>query len=135
MSSRSAVSSCLIKNDQLQSKTAAVTFLCLTDCLVHADTLLEPDDVTFSVLVRGYGESEPPQWLAISGLLSLMSRKYDVKPSTGRGFGASLLRLRACGLILHHALHVLMASSMLPRSDLQCIAGDLRQDQGRDTRI
>jgi hypothetical protein len=39
--------------------------------------------VTFSVLVRGYGESEPPQWLAISGLLALMSRKYDVAPSTG----------------------------------------------------
>ena len=40
--------------------------------------------MTFSVLVRGYGESEPPQWLAISGLLSLMSQKFDVKPSTGK---------------------------------------------------
>ncbi|CAK0784238.1 hypothetical protein CVIRNUC_007442 [Coccomyxa viridis] len=46
------------------------------------DSLLEPDDVTFSVLVRGYGETEPPQWLAISGLLSMMSRKYEVQPST-----------------------------------------------------
>lgn len=54
-----------------------------TTALVNAGSLLEPDDVTFSVLVRGYGESEPPQWLAISGLLSQMSRKYDVKPSTG----------------------------------------------------
>ena len=45
--------------------------------------LLEPDDVTFSVLIRGYGEAEPPQWLAISGLLSMMSRKYEVQPSTG----------------------------------------------------
>ena len=51
--------------------------------VAHAGSLLEPDDVTFSVLVRGYGESEPPQWLAISGLLSQMSRKYEVKPSTG----------------------------------------------------
>ena len=51
--------------------------------LLHADSLLEPDDVTFSVLVRGYGETEPPQWLAISGLLSMMSRKYEVQPSTG----------------------------------------------------
>ena len=39
--------------------------------------------MTFSVLVRGYGETEPPQWLAISGLLSMMSRKYEVQPSTG----------------------------------------------------
>ena len=51
--------------------------------LLHADSLLEPDDVTFSVLVRGYGETEPPQWLAISGLLSMMSRKYEVQPNTG----------------------------------------------------
>ena len=49
----------------------------------HVGSLLEPDDVTFSVLIRGYGEAEPPQWLAISGLLSMMSRKYEVQPSTG----------------------------------------------------
>jgi hypothetical protein len=54
--------------------------------LLHADSLLEPDDVTFSVLVRGYGETEPPQWLAISGLLSMMSRKYEVQPITGKTF-------------------------------------------------
>ena len=40
-----------------------------------------PDDVTFSVLVRGYGECEPVQWTAISGLLSLMERKYSQPPS------------------------------------------------------
>lgn len=43
--------------------------------------LLMPDDVTFSVLVRGYGECEPVQWTAISGLLSLMERKYSQPPS------------------------------------------------------
>lgn len=53
---------------------------------MHADSLLEPDDVTFSVLVRGYGETEPPQWLAISGLLSMMSKKYEVQPSTGNAW-------------------------------------------------
>jgi len=37
--------------------------------------------VTFSVLVRGYGGCEPVQWSAISGLLSLMERKYDRPPS------------------------------------------------------
>ncbi|EIE21165.1 hypothetical protein COCSUDRAFT_57081 [Coccomyxa subellipsoidea C-169] len=46
------------------------------------DALLEPDDVTFAVLVRGYGEAEPPQWLAISGLLSKMQSKFNLKPST-----------------------------------------------------
>ena len=37
--------------------------------------------MTFSVLVRGYGECEPVQWSAISGLLSLMERKYSRPPS------------------------------------------------------
>ncbi|BDA44985.1 probable pentatricopeptide repeat-containing protein At4g19440, chloroplastic [Coccomyxa sp. Obi] len=46
------------------------------------NSLLEPDDVTFSILVRGYGETEPPQWLAISGLLSKMQSRFNLKPST-----------------------------------------------------
>lgn len=49
--------------------------------LRRAGDLLTPDDVTFSVLVRGYGECEPVQWTAISGLLSLMERKYSQPPS------------------------------------------------------
>ena len=67
--------------------------------LLHVGSLLEPDDVTFSVLIRGYGEAEPPQWLAISGLLSMMSRKYEVQPSTG-----SLLVSLKCILQQPHAL-------------------------------
>ena len=46
--------------------------------------LLRPDDVTFAVLVRGYGEVVPPQWTAISGLLGMMDTRYQLKPSTGK---------------------------------------------------
>ena len=52
-----------------------------------------PDDVTFSVLVRGYGECEPVQWTAISGLLSLMERKYSQPPSISAGS----FNMRECG--------------------------------------
>ena len=45
--------------------------------------LLEPDDVTFAVMVRGYGDSDPPQWAAISALLGVMQSRYDMNPSTG----------------------------------------------------
>ena len=45
--------------------------------------LLEPDDVTFSVMMRGYGDSDPPQWTAISALLGVMQSRYQMKPSTG----------------------------------------------------
>eukprot|EP00884_Botryococcus_braunii_P000298 jgi/Botrbrau1/10269/Bobra.0140s0022.1 len=41
----------------------------------------EPDEVTFRVLVRGYGDCEPPRWLAISTLLQQMDKKYSIKPS------------------------------------------------------
>lgn len=41
----------------------------------------QPDEVTFRVLVRGYGECEPPRWLAISSLLQVMDRKYGIQPS------------------------------------------------------
>lgn len=46
------------------------------------DGLLAPDDVTFAVLVRGYGEADPPQWAAISGLLGMMDTRFQLKPST-----------------------------------------------------
>ena len=55
----------------------------LTRPLRCTGQLLEPDDVTFAVMVRGYGESDPPQWTAISALLSVMQSRYDMKPSTG----------------------------------------------------
>lgn len=42
---------------------------------------LQPDDVTFSVLMRGYGEMNPPSWVLISGLLKMMDKKFSMKPS------------------------------------------------------
>ncbi len=60
--------------------------------------------MTFAVLVRGYGEAEPPQWLAISGLLSKMQSKFNLKPSTGDHFmiaeHTTLLFLICLGIIL-----------------------------------
>ena len=44
---------------------------------------LQPDDVTFSVLLRGYGETSPPSWVLISGLLKMMDQKFAMKPSLG----------------------------------------------------
>lgn len=44
--------------------------------------LLQPDDVAFSVLVRGYGGSTPPQWAAISGVLGRMQNQFGLKPGT-----------------------------------------------------
>ena len=44
---------------------------------------LQPDDVTFSVLMRGYGEMKPPSWVLISGLLKMMDKKFSMKPSLG----------------------------------------------------
>ena len=48
-----------------------------------AGELLQPDDVTFSVLMRGYGEMKPPSWVLISGLLKMMEKQFQMKPSLG----------------------------------------------------
>ena len=50
---------------------------------VYAGEFLQPDDVTFSVLMRGYGETNPPSWVLISGLLNMMDKKFGMKPSLG----------------------------------------------------
>ena len=34
-------------------------------------------------MMRGYGDSDPPQWAAISALLGVMQSRYQMKPSTG----------------------------------------------------
>lgn len=55
----------------------------LNQPLPLAGEFLEPDDVTFSVLMRGYGEMNPPSWVLISGLLKMMDQKFAMKPSLG----------------------------------------------------
>ena len=50
--------------------------------------------MTFSVMMRGYGDSDPPQWTAISALLGVMQSRYQMKPSTGaatQGLGSIAL--------------------------------------------
>ena len=33
--------------------------------------------------MRGYGETNPPSWVLISGLLNMMDKKFAMKPSLG----------------------------------------------------
>lgn len=56
----------------------------LNEPLLRVGEFLEPDDVTFSVLMRGYGEMNPPSWVLISGLLKMMDQKFAMKPSLGQ---------------------------------------------------
>lgn len=43
--------------------------------------LLVPDEVAFSVMIRGYGEEYPPQWTSIASMLSTMEHTYGVEPT------------------------------------------------------
>ena len=43
--------------------------------------LLQPDEVTFSVLLRGYGAADPPAWTAIDATLSTMRNVHGLSPS------------------------------------------------------
>lgn len=45
-----------------------------------AGSFVEPDDVVFAVLIRGYGlASNPPDWTAVARLLSRMQTEFDVQ--------------------------------------------------------
>lgn len=52
-------------------------------CKCSAGDCLQPDDITFSTLVRGYGESQPPQWAGISTVLGTMQSRFGMRPGTG----------------------------------------------------
>ncbi|KAF5833392.1 hypothetical protein DUNSADRAFT_10298, partial [Dunaliella salina] len=43
---------------------------------------LEPDEVAFAVLLRGYGNATPPNWQKIDATLTTMQLKYGLVPAT-----------------------------------------------------
>lgn len=50
---------------------------------------LQPDEVTFTVLLRGYGALDPPDWVKIDTTLTTMRMKYSIQP-TATAFNALL---------------------------------------------
>jgi pentatricopeptide repeat protein len=44
--------------------------------------LLSPDEVTFAVMLRGYGSQEPPRWTAISNAIATMEKDFGITAST-----------------------------------------------------
>lgn len=45
------------------------------------DPLLQPDEVTFAVLLRGYGAANPPAWPKIDATLGRMRRSFGIAPT------------------------------------------------------
>jgi len=43
---------------------------------------LQPDEVTFAVLLRGYGASDPPAWQRIDAALTSMMQQYRLRPTS-----------------------------------------------------
>lgn len=46
-----------------------------------AGDFLQPDEVTFAVLLRGYGALDPPDWVKIDATLTAMRTKYNLEPT------------------------------------------------------
>ncbi len=42
---------------------------------------LQPDEVAFAVLLRGYGGRTPPDWPRIDATLTTMKSKFDITPT------------------------------------------------------
>lgn len=43
--------------------------------------LLQPDEVAFMVMIRGYGDEYPPRWTSIATVLSTMEHSYGITPT------------------------------------------------------
>jgi pentatricopeptide repeat protein len=44
---------------------------------------LVPDEVTFAVLLRGYGSRSPPDWQSVDAVLTRMKANYGLEPTAG----------------------------------------------------
>ncbi len=49
----------------------------------RAGDFLKPDEVTFAVMLRGYGAQDPPAWQQIDATLTRMKVDYGIDPSIG----------------------------------------------------
>uniref|UniRef100_A0A7R9V574 Pentacotripeptide-repeat region of PRORP domain-containing protein n=1 Tax=Chlamydomonas euryale TaxID=1486919 RepID=A0A7R9V574_9CHLO len=43
---------------------------------------LQPDEVTFAVLLRGYGDCVPPRWTDMDAALTRMKKTYGIEPTS-----------------------------------------------------
>ena len=51
------------------------------DELFGSDDFLQPDEVAFAVLLRGYGSRNPPDWSSIDTVLTTMRTKFGITPT------------------------------------------------------
>lgn len=54
-----------------------------------AADFLQPDEVTFAVLLRGYGSQSPPAWQSIDTVLTTMKNTYGIEPTASKWQRAS----------------------------------------------
>jgi hypothetical protein len=53
-------------------------------CLAFAEDFLQPDEITFAVLLRGYGSQNPPAWQSIDSVLTSMKNTYGIEPTASK---------------------------------------------------
>jgi pentatricopeptide repeat protein len=61
-----------------------------------AADFLQPDEVTFAVLLRGYGNQNPPSWQSIDTVLTTMKNTYGIEPTASELWCVWLAVVRAC---------------------------------------
>lgn len=50
----------------------------LTGAVFRAEGFVKPDDIVFCILIRGLGQSNPPDWTAVAQLLGRMQNEFEV---------------------------------------------------------
>jgi hypothetical protein len=84
---------------------------------------LQPDEVTFAVLLRGYGASDPPAWQRIDATLTLMMQQHRLRPTSSKHIGVK----KKTSAMLQVSLLVFKATTAMPQGlnllpVFQCIA-------------
>lgn len=103
-------------------------------------SMLAPDAVTFTVLVRGYGSEDPPRWGTIANLLSSMVRDHNTPLTTGGkqrqrllvpppSFSFSLLVLALSSRSAGQSSSISHVNCFCCHRNLQCNAGSMRTHQ------
>lgn len=62
--------------------TVLLTIMLIFIAHALSGDFLQPDEVAFAVLLRGYGGTSPPNWQKIDATLTTMQLKYGLSPGT-----------------------------------------------------
>lgn len=67
-----------------QTSQLAGNFPRTVDLCCMSDDFLQPDEITFAVMLRGFGNQTPADWQKVDSVLTQMRMTYGVEPTASK---------------------------------------------------